>query len=157
LTAASAAGKWGLAARVLVGEPATTSPEPDPRSMQPESTTMSAPKGDKFNERLENSASAKKALLDKFRAQPKPDDPAVIERDAARAAAAAAREARIAERKAARAAEAARLEAEAARAAAEQAAREAAQKAQEEASRIAKEAEQKAARDARYKARKARR
>jgi hypothetical protein len=149
---------------VPVGEPVTTLPEHAlwsgktyPRSTQPESRTMSAHKGDKFNERLENSASAKKALLEKFRAQPKPDDPAVIERDAARAAAAAAREARIAERKAARAAEAARLEAEAARAAAEQAAREAEEKAQEEARRIALEAEQKAARDARYKARKARR
>src|ERR1700730_18013392 len=100
--------------------------------IQPEHRTMSAHKGDKFNERLENAANARKALLEKFRRKPKPDDPAVIARNEARAATIAAREARVAERKAAREAEAARLKAEAERAAAEAAAREAELKAQEE-------------------------
>ena len=100
---------------------------------------------DDFNERLGTAAKARQALLEKFRARPKPDDPAAVERQAARLAVSHAREARKAERKAAREAEAARLQAETARQAAEEAAREA-----------ALEAERKAARDARYAARKAR-
>src|ERR1700676_3358863 len=99
---------------------------------------MSGYKDQELSKRLDNSASAKKALLEKFRAQPKPDDPAVVDRNAASQLYIAAREARAAERQAAREAEAARLaaehaasEAEAARLAAEQAAREAAQKAEE--------------------------
>jgi len=94
---------------------------------------MSAFKNDHdFNERMSTAAKARQALLEKFRARPKPDDPAVVERQAARLATRLARDARAAERKAAREAE--------------QAAREA-----------ALEAERKAARDARYAARKARR
>src|SRR5215212_2526074 len=75
---------------------------------------MSAYKSDNFSERLTAAASARKAALEKFRARPGPDDPAVLERQAARKAVAVAREARIAERKAAREVEAARQAAEAA-------------------------------------------
>jgi Family of unknown function (DUF6481) len=76
--------------------------------------TMSAFKNDDdFNERLSTAAKAKQALLEKFRARPKADDPAAAERQAARLATSLARVARIAERKAAREAEAARLQAEA--------------------------------------------
>src|SRR6476661_4818546 len=88
-----------------------------------------------LQERQNASAEAKKAMLEKFRASPGPDDPAVVERRAAREAMLAERTARAAEREAAEMA---------ARAAAEQAEREAAAL-----------AEQKAARDERYKARKA--
>src|ERR1700704_4197802 len=86
--------------------------------------TMSAFKNDDdFNERLSTAAKAKQALLEKFRARPKADDPAAAERQAARLATSLARDARIAERKTAREAEAARLQAEAIRQAAEDAAR----------------------------------
>jgi hypothetical protein len=111
---------------------------------------------DDFNERLSAAAKAKQALLEKFRARPKPDDPAVIEREAARLATSQAREQRAAERKAARDAETRRLEEEAARKAAEEAARKAAEEAERVAQERALEVERKAARDARYAARKAR-
>jgi hypothetical protein len=78
---------------------------------------------DKFSERLTAAASARKAALEKFRARPGPDDPAVLERQAAQKAVAVAREARAAERKAAREAEAARQAAEQAARVAEQQAR----------------------------------
>jgi hypothetical protein len=117
-------------------------------------------KNDSFTNRLTSAADAKTALLEKFRARPGPDDPAVVARRAEQAAIEAAREVRIAERKVLREAEAARL-------AAEQAAAEEARKAQdvellarkaEEAARAAERAaEAKAARDARYAARRARR
>jgi len=88
-------------------------------------------KNDDFNNRLTSAANAKNALLERFRARPGPDDPAVIARRAAQAEIEAAREVRMAERKAAREA------ADAARAA-------------------ERAAEAKAARDARYAARRAR-
>jgi len=114
---------------------------------------MHAYKNDHFTQRLNTAANAKQAMLERFRARPAADDPAVLERQAARKAVAVAREARIAERKAAREAETVRLAAEQAARAAEQAAHEA-----EEAARaLALAAKQKAARDARYAARKARR
>jgi hypothetical protein len=73
-------------------------------------------KFDDFNERRNAAADARKALVDKFKARPKPDDPAEIERQAKLKAIADAREARIqariAEREAARKAEEARIEAE---------------------------------------------
>ena len=48
---------------------------------------MSAFKNDDdFNERLSTAAKAKQALLEKFRARPKADDPAAAERHAARLA-----------------------------------------------------------------------
>ena len=109
---------------------------------------------DDFNERLSTAAKAKQALLEKFRARPKADDPAAAERHAARLAISLARDARIAERKAAREAEAARLQAEAIRQAAEDAARKVT--AEAERTVLALEAERKAARDARYAGRKAR-
>ena len=59
---------------------------------------MNAYKNDSFNERLTAAAKARKAALEKFRARPGPDDPAVLERQAAQKAIAVAREARMAER-----------------------------------------------------------
>ena len=109
-----------------------------------------------FNERLSSAASAKRALLEKHKAQPRPDDPSVVEQRAARQALVAAREARNAERKAAKEMEAKRL-------AEEKAIREATEKKEqaeraiaEEAARVELLAQQKIARDARYAARKAR-
>ena len=120
---------------------------------------MSGIKEKGFNERLSAAAEARKVQLDKFRAKPGPNDPAVVERQAARRAAVIARDVRAAERKIAKAQLAAK---EAERHAAEQA-----EKAMQEANALQKAAgqaardvtsltEQKAARDARYAARKAR-
>ena len=111
---------------------------------------MSGFKGDKFDDRLSTAAKAKQAALEKFRTKPKPNDPAVIEQLAARAAIAVARDTRLAERKAAKEAEdRAREEERIAREA--EAARLAAEKAIQDA---ALELQRKAARDARYAARK---
>jgi hypothetical protein len=118
---------------------------------------------DDFNERLSTAAKAKQASLEKFRARPRADDPAVVEQQAARLATSQARDTR----KAARAAETARVEEEAIRHAAEEAARKATVEAEEVARKAAVEAEKaalevtleierKTARDARYAARKAR-
>jgi hypothetical protein len=128
---------------------------------------MAGYKGANFNDRMTTAANAKKALVEKFKSKPGPDDPEVAARAAERLAIAAAREVRAAERKAAREAELARLaEIEAARLA-ELAAQEAARIAEAAAQRkrdaeavvdsLNLEAERKAARDARYAARKARR
>ena len=54
-----------------------------------------------FRERLDAAAEAKKALLEKFRAQAAPDDPEVVERQAVRQAVSVAREGREAARTAA--------------------------------------------------------
>jgi hypothetical protein len=128
---------------------------------------MAGYKGTNFNDRMTTAANAKKALLEKFKAKPGPDDPEVAARLAERLAIAAAREIRAGERKAAREAELVRL--------AEVEAERQRQLAVEEAERVAEaaaqrkrdaeavvdslnlEAERKAARDARYAARKARR
>jgi hypothetical protein len=118
---------------------------------------------DDFNERLNTGAKARQALLEKFQARPRANDPAVLEQQAARLATSQAREAR----KAARAADITRLEEEAIRRAAEEAARKATVEAEEVARKAAVEAEKaalevtveaerKTARDARYAARKAR-
>ncbi len=121
---------------------------------------MAAPKHMDFNERRKAAATAKQALLERFRAAPGPDDPSVAQRIAERQAIAEAREVRAAERRAAKEAEVRRLAAEEAARIAEQKAREAeaaallAKKAAEE---RALEAQRKAARDQRYAARKARR
>ena len=69
---------------------------------------MKAPKHDSFNERLTTAANSKASLLEKFRARPAADSPAMLERQAAQKAISDAREARNAERWAARAAEAAK-------------------------------------------------
>ena len=97
-----------------------------------------------LQDRQSASAEAKKAMLEKFRASPGPDDPAVVERRAAREAMLAERAARAAQREAAKRAHEAELAEQAARAAA-------AEQAEREAAALA---EQKAARDERYKARK---
>jgi hypothetical protein len=124
-----------------------------PHAIRNETGTMSANNDDDFNERLSTAAKAKQALLKKFRARPKADDPATAERQAARLATSLARDARTAERQANREAEAAR----AIRLAAEDATREATTKAEQAAQQLAFEADRKAARDARYAARQARR
>jgi len=117
---------------------------------------MSVFKEKSFADRLSTSNNAKRAMLEKFRAQPKLDDPAVRERLAAQVALAKAREARIAERKAEREAERLAHEAEVARLAEEKAVQEAEERRAEGDRAIAMLAEQKAARDSRYAARKAR-
>ena len=73
---------------------------------------MSIFKEQGFGERLNTAANARKAMLDRFRARPTANDPAVLERQAARQAISRAREARIAERRATREAEATRQAAE---------------------------------------------
>src|SRR5271168_3668354 len=87
---------------------------------------------DDFNERLSTAAKAKQASLEKFRARPRADDPAVVEQQAARLATSQARDTR----KAARAAETARLEEEAIRQAAEEVARKAAVQAEKTAREV---------------------
>jgi hypothetical protein len=118
---------------------------------------------DTFAERLKTAATAKQAQLERARAKDPTKDPAFAERQAARSAAAAAREARIAEKKAEREAATAR---EAEERAAAEAARELAAKLEAERLEVERIAEgdrlvalaaaQKAERDARYAARKAR-
>jgi Family of unknown function (DUF6481) len=114
---------------------------------------MSGFKEPSFADRQKAAQEARKSILNKFRNQPGPDDPAVKARQAEREALAAERakakllrEAAIAERK--------RLEEEAAAAAAAQLLRE---KEEAVARQAALEAEQKAARDARYASRKKKR
>jgi hypothetical protein len=112
-----------------------------------------------FNDRLSASVKAKQEMAAKFLKRPAEDDPAILERQAARAAVNAAREIRTAEREAKRL-EDAKTAAEAA-ALAEVAAKErAAQDEVAAAERVLEEEkleiERKAARDARYAARKAR-
>jgi hypothetical protein len=134
-----------------------------------------------FDDRASTASQAKKAQIEKFRASLATPDPALAERQAARAALLADRERRAAQRQAEREAAAAKLAAEQAEAAAQAAAlaeREAAQAAAEaeraaEAQReadaarhaeflekqerdLALKAEQKSKRDARYAARKGR-
>jgi hypothetical protein len=113
-------------------------------------------KDKRLADRLQNSRMAKQALIQKMREAPKPDDPEVVARRAAKSALLAAnkaeRERRQAEKEAA-----ARLEAE------REAAAETARLAEAELTKraeaekiVALLAEQKAARDARYAARKKR-
>src|ERR1700760_902234 len=104
---------------------------------------MSGFKEPSFADRQKAALEARKAILNKFRAQPGPDDPAVKARQAEREALAATR----AEAKAARREE---------EAAAEAAAKLAREKEEAAAREAALEAERKAARDARYAARKKR-
>ncbi len=81
---------------------------------------MKNPNDRSFTDRQANSASAKKALLERFKARPGPDDPVMLQRKAERQAVAEARALRDAEKAAARA-EAERLAAiEAARLAEEE-------------------------------------
>jgi hypothetical protein len=111
---------------------------------------MSGFKEVNFADRQKAAQQAKQNLLNKFRAQPGPDDPEVAKRRAEREAIAANRERVKQEREAAKAEEKRREE----EAVAAKAARIAREK-EEEAQRLAAlEAEQKAKRDARYAARK---
>ena len=113
-------------------------------------------KDDELAGRLNKAASARLAILEKFRAKPGADDPGEIQRRAARREIAEARDLRTATQKASRAAEDARKIAESsAREAAEQVQR----IAQEQRDAVKSElqrAQQKAERDARYAARKQR-
>jgi hypothetical protein len=121
---------------------------------------MTPQKNDSVSDRLATAAKAKEAMLERFRARPGPNDPALLEQQAARKAVAEARDARNAERRAAREAEATRLAAEKAAAVEArkvQAAEEAAAAAAAAEHAAALPALQKAARDARYAARQARR
>lgn len=111
-------------------------------------------KGSSLTDRRDTAASAKRAMLEKFRA--KVADPSLAEKVAAYEAIAVAREIRVAERKAVRDAEEAARKAEEARLAAEEAARQAALEVERVAQEEALKVQQKAARDARYAARKAR-
>jgi hypothetical protein len=112
-------------------------------------------KTNQFVDRLEAIAKARQATLARFRARPAADDPAVLARQAARRAVVQARDVRINEREIARLAAEAEREAEAL-AARERAAAELVRQAAEKAERqAALAAEQKAARDARFAARKA--
>jgi hypothetical protein len=138
---------------------------------------LSASKDRTFADRRSTAATAKQALLEKFKNRPAEDDPVEMERRAERARVVEARDARIAEKEAVRKAEedrraAARAQEEADRlaaAAAIEAERLAAEQviADEKAAReeaksalikrvIVDEAAQKAARDARYASRKTR-
>lgn len=120
---------------------------------------MISHKSDAFGERLTTAARAKEAMLERFRARPGPNDPAVVAQAAARKAISEARDTRNAARKAASDIETARLKSEAATKAEEQRAL-AVQQALEAEAAAKHAAElpalQKAARDARYAARKAR-
>ena len=121
---------------------------------------MSGFKGHKFADRAEAAAAAKKAMLEKFRAKPAADDPAVLARAVERKAIAEAREIRAAERARLKEIEAARLLAEDKARQAELAALAAAEEQRkiEQAQRDEEiKAQRKAERDARYAARKARR
>jgi hypothetical protein len=111
---------------------------------------MSGFKEPGFADRQKAAQEARKNILNKFRSQPGPDDPAVKARQAEREAFAAARAKVSAEREAAKA-ERIRLAEEAAAATAARLLRE---KEEAAARQAAIEAEQKAARDARYAARK---
>ena len=111
---------------------------------------MSGFKEPGFADRQKAAQEARKNILDKFRSQPGPDDPAVKARQAEREAFVAARAKVNLAREAAKA-ERSRLAEEAAAAAASQLLRE---KEEVVARQAALEAEQKAARDARYAARK---
>src|SRR5215218_6138793 len=130
------------------------------RTRSPKTTPSRADKNVNFGDRMNAAAAAKKAMLERFRARPSSDDPAVQEQQAARKAISDAREVRMAERAAAREAEAQRQAAEQAAKAAEQVAREVEEQrlaAEAAAQAVALEAQRKAARDARYATRKARR
>jgi Family of unknown function (DUF6481) len=113
---------------------------------------MKAFRSPTFSERLDTATTAKNAALERFRARPAANDPAVVEQKAARRAAVAAREVRAAER----------LEARLAEEAAELAARELAirgreaRQLQEADEQVVLGAQRKVARDLRYAARKAR-
>lgn len=109
-----------------------------------------------FQERLTAAAQAKKALLERAKAKLNADDPATLERRAARDAIVKARDARLAEKEAARQAAEAERKAEEEKLTADKAVRDAAEKVEREAREAELEVVRKAERDARYAARKGR-
>jgi len=121
-----------------------------PNTESNRASSMSGFKEPSFADRQKAAQQARQNILNKFKAQPSPDDPEVKQRQAEREAQAAAR-AKAKEAREAAKAEQRRLEEEALAAAAAQLARE---KEEEAAKAAALEAEQKAKRDARYAARK---
>jgi hypothetical protein len=125
---------------------------PQPNNESDKAISMSGFKEPGFADRQKAAQQARQNILNKFRSQPGPDDPAVMQRQAEREAQAAERAKAKLAREAVKA-EKQRLEAEAAAQAASQLAREKEETAAREA---ALEAERKAARDARYAARKKR-
>jgi uncharacterized protein DUF6481 len=120
-------------------------------SEEDKARSMSGFKEPGFTDRQKAAQQARKNLLNKFKAQPGPDDPAVAARRAEREALATKK----AEAKAARDAEKAEEKRREEEAVAAQAARIAREQEEEAARQAALEAEQKAKRDARYAARKA--
>lgn len=111
---------------------------------------------DNFSRRRETADKAKKALLERFRAQPSEDDPATIARKAAQLAVSKARELRVKERAQLREEAAQRHKEEAARLKQAQLEQEAAESLAEAGRKADLLATQKTARDARYAARKTR-
>lgn len=116
-------------------------------------------KGSTFTDRRDEAAAAKRALIERFKARPPADDPAVVARAAERKAVAEAREIRTVERSKKKQAEDLQRQAELrmqqeaeARVAEEAAAKAVEQAARDEAIRN----ERKAQRDAKYAARKSR-
>ncbi len=107
---------------------------------------------DGFDDRIDNKAKAKQALLEKFKKRPDDSDPEVQKRKAERAAIAAAREERLRHKEAEREAERERL----AKEKAEDEVRKAKERELEEEMRRQEEVRKKELRDARYAARKAR-
>jgi hypothetical protein len=124
-----------------------------PSNESDKARSMSGFKEPSFADRQKAAQEARNNILNKFRAKPGLDDPAVMQRRAEREAQAAERAKAKLAREAAKA-EQKRLEAEALAQAAAQLARE---KEEAAAREVALEAERKAARDARYAARKKRR
>src|SRR6202045_437941 len=127
-------------------------PSPKPKEESDKARSMSGFKEPSFADRQKAAQQARQNILNKFRSQPGPDDPAVKQRQAEREAAAAARAKAKLARDAAKA-EQKKREGEAGAAAAAQLARDKEEAAAREA---ALEAQRKAARDARYAARKKR-
>lgn len=117
---------------------------------------MYSPNDRGFQDRLSSAAEAKKALLERAKARLNADDPATLERRAARDAVIKARNERLAAKEAERQAIEAARKAEEERLAAEKAAREAAERAEREAREAALEAERQAKREAQLAARKGR-
>jgi Family of unknown function (DUF6481) len=113
---------------------------------------MSGFKEPSFADRQKAALEAKQTILNKFRAKPGPDDPAVMQRQAEREAQAALR----AKAKQLRDAEKAEKQIREAELAAQAAAQLVREKEEAAAREVALEAERKAARDARYAARKKR-
>ena len=109
-----------------------------------------------FSRRRETADKAKKALLERFRAQPSEDDPATIARKAAQLAVSEARELRVKERAQMREEAAQRHKEEVARLKQAQLEQDAAESRAEADRQAGLLAAQKTARDARYAARKSR-